>query len=182
MFMKNIIELETENLILRQWKSSDFLAYATLTSNKKVMRYFPQVLTKEQSDIAAAKFMSLIEKRGWGFWAVEEKSSETFIGYAGLHAPKTQFPFSPCVEIGWRMEEKYWKKGYVAESGKAILKCAFETLNLNEIVYFSSLQNRRAEAIMKELGMRKEEKNFEHPFVENTHHLSEHYLYKLNKQ
>ena len=177
-----MIELETEHLILRQWKEEDFFCYAKLTSSTEVMKYFPKTLTREQSNTAARKFMRLLVEKSWGFWAVEEKSSGKFIGYAGLHEPKTQFPFSPCVEIAWRMADKYWDNGYVLELGREILRCSFEVINLEEVVYFSSIHNIKGEEIAKALGMKKEEKNFNHPFVNLEHDLSEHYLYRIKKQ
>ena len=177
-----MIKLETKHLKLRQWKEEDFLPYARLTSSNEVMTYFPKRLTGEQSNTAVRKFMKLLEEKSWGFWAVEEKSSGKFIGYAGLHTPKTKFPFSPCVEIAWRMEDEYWNNGYVLELGVEILRCAFEVIGLEEVVYFSSLHNVKAEKVAKALGMKKEDKNFNHPFVEAGHELSEHYLYRIKKQ
>ena len=174
-----MIELKTTHLLLRQWKKEDFEPYAKLTSSKEVMKYFPKTLTIEQSNMAAKKFQKLLEKNSWGFWAVEEKSSGHFIGYAGIHAPKTQFPFSPCIEIAWRMEEKYWENGYVLEAGEEIISAAFEIFGLEELVYFSALKNLKGEEIAKALKMQKEERTFHHPFVGREHELSEHYLYRI---
>jgi len=176
-----MIELETEHLILRQWQEEDLMVYAKLTASKEVMKYFPKTLRTEESNTAARKFMNLLEKRSWGFWAIEEKLSGKFIGYAGLHAPKTKFPFSPCVEIAWRVADKYWENGYVLELGKEILDCAFEVIGLDEIVYFSSIHNIKAENIMQQLDMIKAEELFLHPFVDKRHRLSKHYLYRIKK-
>jgi len=173
-------ELETENLLLRQWREEDLEPYAKLTSSKEVMQYFPKTLTVEQSNMAARKFQKLLEKNSWGFWAVEEKASGQFIGYAGLHAPKTQFPFSPCIEIAWRMEKKYWENGYVLEAGEKIIAAAFEIFGLEELVYFSALKNLKGEEVAKALNM-KRESTFHHPFVEREDALSEHYLYRIKK-
>jgi len=176
-----MIELKTVHLLLRQWKEEDLEAYAKLTSSTEVMKYFPKILTGEQSNMAARKFRKLLEEKSWGFWAVEEKSSGKFIGYAGLHAPKTQFPFSPCIEIAWRMQDKYWDNGYVLEAGREIFKASFEVFGLEEIVYFSTLKNLKGEKVARALKMEKEDKNFHHPFVEIEHELSEHYLYRIKK-
>jgi len=179
--MQKTVRLETKHLYLRQWKEEDFSPYAKLTSNSEVMKFFPKLLTLEQSNAAALKFQKLISTRGWGFWAVEEKSTGQFMGYAGLHAPSTPFPFSPCVEIAWRMEEHCWENGYVLESGKAIVKFAVEEASLEEIVYFSSIHNKRAESIVSALAFKKEKSTFSHPMVKEGDFLSEHYLYRFIK-
>jgi RimJ/RimL family protein N-acetyltransferase len=176
--MNKIITLETEHLFLRQWEGDDFVFYCNLTSNKNIMKFFPKTLTKEESDNSAKKFMNIITQRGWGFWAVEEKSTGLFLGYAGLHAPATKFDFSPCVEIGWRISKEYWDNGYVLEAGRKILDCAFNIIGLEEVVYFSSIHNKIAETMVQELGMHKK-LYFHHPFVEKENYLSQHYLYKI---
>ena len=176
-----MIEFETEHLMLRQWREEDFSSYSKLTSNKDIMKFFPKLLTLEESNIAAKKFQQLIKTRGWGFWVVEEKVTKRFVGYAGLHAPKTLFPFSPCIEIAWRMQEQDWDNGYMLESGKAILELAFSKFHFDEIVYFSSIKNEKAKKYMLELGMVEDKKRFFHPFVDIGHDLSEHYLYRIKK-
>ena len=176
------INIEMEFILLRQWKKNDYEPYAKLTSNMEVMRFFPSILTINESFLAIEKFKNLIDIRGWGFWAVELKSSNKFIGYAGLHSPKTQFPFSPCIEIGWRMENKYWENGYVLKIGIEILKHAFMVLDLKEVVYFSSLLNKEAIFVMKSLGMIDMDENFNHPSIHKGHKLEEQRLYKITKE
>jgi RimJ/RimL family protein N-acetyltransferase len=69
---------------------------------------------------------TIISNQGWGFWAVELKSTNSFIGFVGLHQAEVELLFSPCVEIGWRLSKKYWNNGYATEAGRAALKFAFE--------------------------------------------------------
>ena len=175
------IQLETERLKLRAWQKSDLEPFAQLNTNKDVMRYFPSVLTREQSDALADKFQHLILEHGWGFWAVELKETGEFIGFTGLNAQPEQFIFSPCVEIGWRLAKAYWHQGYATEATKACLKFAFQTLNLNEIVAFTSLQNKPSEQLMQRLGMQAMYE-FNHPALTQESPLSRHILYKISNE
>ena len=50
--------------------------------------------------------------------SAELKESGEFIGYVGLHTPAAQLPFSPCVEIGWRLAFEHWRKGLATEAAK----------------------------------------------------------------
>ena len=101
--MKNIFEVETERLMLRQWRKSDYEPLAAMNADPKVMEFFPNLLDHAQSDALAEKIKNLIATRGWGFWAVEQKNGEPFIGFVGLHIPEPELPFGPCIEIGWRL-------------------------------------------------------------------------------
>jgi RimJ/RimL family protein N-acetyltransferase len=100
--MIEIVESGTEHLLLRQWKIADREPFAALNADPRVMAYFPAPLTRAESDAMADRCQKLIDERGWGFWAVELKTTCEFIGFVGLHIPSAELPFSPCVEVGWR--------------------------------------------------------------------------------
>ncbi|SRR2546427_733501 len=96
-----IQEIYTPRLLLRQWKACDLAAFAALHADPDVMRFFPSVLSQDEGDAMAHRCRALIDERGWGLWAVEERATRDFIGLIGLHTPAAHFPFSPCVEVGW---------------------------------------------------------------------------------
>jgi len=177
-----IAELETDRLLLRQWVEQDSPIFAVLNSDPEVMEYFPALLSREESNAMAEKCKSLISERGWGLWAVELKSSGKFIGFVGLHTPKPNLSFSPCVEIGWRLLKEFWGKGYATEAAQEALVYAFNTLKLNEVVSFTTISNSRSRSVMGRLGFSNTHQNFEHPDIEKGHSLSAHVLYKITKQ
>ncbi len=177
-----IIELHTSRLLLRQWKKSDYPDFAEMSSNTKVMEYFPKLLTEEESNAIAEKLSKLISDRGWGLWAMEEKSSNRFIGFTGLHEVSNDLPFGPAIEIGWRLSDKFWGKGYATEAAGKVLEFAFTELQIEEIVSFTSTLNLKSEAVMKRLNMINTNCNFLHPKIEDNHPLKEHILYKINKK
>jgi len=173
--------LKTERLLLRPWTEEDFLPFSEMCGDKDVMEFFPALLTKSESDGIANRAKSLIDRRGWGFWAVEVPDQESFIGFVGLHIPNENLPFSPCVEIGWRVAKKYWGQGYATEAAKKSLSYAFTELNLNEVVSFTTIANTRSQKVMKKIGMSNTGNNFMHPDIKSTHPQCEHVLYKITK-
>lgn len=170
--------IETQRLILRQWKESDVEPFITMGLDQHVMQFFPNLLTPQESLNLIQKISSLINKNGWGFWAVELKETHQFIGFIGLHSQPEQFDFSPCVEIGWRLAKDFWKQGYATEGAKAALDYGFNILNLNKIVSFTANINTPSQAVMERIGMQKV-KNFDHPKVPLHHHLKAHVLYEI---
>lgn len=177
--MANLIEFETERLRLRQWLPADREPFAALNSDSKVMEFFPSLLTCAESDAIADRCQLLIEERGWGFWATECKATREFIGFVGLHTPSAELPFSPCVEVGWRLAFQHWGKGFATEAASEALRIGFQVLQLREIVSFTTLGNRRSRAVMERLGMR-ESGTFEHPHVPESTGLRQHFLYRLS--
>ena len=176
-----ITELDTERLRLRQWQAEDYPPFALINADPDVMAFYPACLTVAESDSLAQKIEALLKQKGWGFWAVELKNEGNFIGFVGLHEPQYELPFKPCIEIGWRLAKNYWGRGYATEAAQAALKFAFEKLRLDEVVSFTSLNNRRSEAVMQRLHMVNTGNNFEHPSIAVGHPLREHLLYKITK-
>lgn len=179
------IELETERLLLRQWHKNDYSEFATMNADPVVMEYYPDILSGEQSNALADKFKNIISQRGWGFWAIELKYDGSFIGFTGLNEPGYALSFNPCVEIGWRLDKKYWGNGYATEAAKAVLDFAFTELGLKEVLSFTPVANLRSRALMERLDMLNTEQNFVHPLVptigSRNNSLSEHVLYRIDK-
>jgi RimJ/RimL family protein N-acetyltransferase len=175
------IEFNTERLLLRQWRLSDYEPFAALNADSRVMEFFPATLEREASDAGIARCQSKIAERGWGLWAAEIRSSNEFIGFVGLQVPTVPLPFSPCVEIGWRLAYAHWGKGFASEAARAALRVGFEQLQLQEIVSFTAVNNRRSRAVMERLGMQQAETTFEHPGMPEGSPLREHCLYRLTR-
>ncbi|MET0075171.1 MAG: GNAT family N-acetyltransferase [Candidatus Thiodiazotropha lotti] len=87
----------------------------------------------------------------------------------------------PCVEIGWRLAQSHWGNGYATEGGRAALQVAFDQLNLEEVVSFTAVGNRRSRRVMERLGMGDSTETFEHPAIPPGHQLRQHCLYRISK-
>lgn len=172
--------LETPRLRLRPWTTADRAPFAALNADPRVMAFFPAPLTRAQSDAMADRCEALVREHGWGPWAVEAKADGTFIGCVGLHVPSPLLPFSPCVEVVWRLARAYWGQGLASEAATQALRFGFETLGLEEIVAFTTVGNRRSRAVMERLGMRAAG-TFAHPLLEAGSPLLQHALYRLRR-
>ncbi len=175
------IEFSTERLHLRQWQASDREPFAQMNADPRVMEFFPNLLDRASSDALADRIEGKIRDRGWGWWATEIRETQEFIGFVGLNVPAVELPFSPCVEVGWRLAFPYWGKGYATEAATEALRIGFEVLQLDEIVSFTALQNQRSRAVMERLQMREMPGTFLHPSLPSDHPLAEHCLYKLSR-
>jgi RimJ/RimL family protein N-acetyltransferase len=180
--MTKAIEPRTERLQLRQWSIKDREAFAEMNADPRVMRFFSSPLTREQSDALAERCQMFIEERGWGFWATELTETRQFIGFVGLHIPAADLPFSPCMEIGWRLAYPYWGKGYATEAAREPLRIGFKELHVPEILSFTAIENMRSRAVMERIGMEKQDLIFDHPEVPQGSPLRKHCLYKLTNE
>jgi len=174
--------LETERLLIRQWLPEDREPFAALNADPEVMEFFPNPLSRAESDSMADRVQGLIDEKGYGFWAVQEKSSGSFVGFVGLNEPGYELPFNPCLEIGWRLAKPFWGKGYASEAANKALDFAFETMKPDEIVSFTAKTNIRSQAVMKRLGFINSGEDFDHPALADGHPLQRHVLFKLSME
>jgi RimJ/RimL family protein N-acetyltransferase len=180
------MDLTTSRLILRPWRDADLTAFARLNDDPAVMEFMPRRLARDESDAYAARIRTVLEKRGWGFWAVEVKGASStgapFIGFVGLSIPSFEAHFTPCVEIGWRLAKENWGCGYASEAAAACLRFAFENLTLQQIVAFTVPLNTRSIRVMERIGMARDlAGDFEHPKLPPGHPLRAHVLYRVDR-
>jgi RimJ/RimL family protein N-acetyltransferase len=172
--------LTTARLRLRPWREADLAAFAALNADPVVMEHFPSVLERASSDALAARFGEHFDRHGYGLWAVELPDIAEFIGFIGLAIPRFTAPFTPCVEVGWRLAHRYWGQGYATEGARAAVAFGFADAGLREIVSFTVPANRRSLAVMERLGMTSDAReDFDHPVLPAGHPLRRHRLYRL---
>jgi len=168
--------IQTERLVLREWREGDREPWAAMNADPVVREFFPTVLTRDESDEAFDRISAALASRGWGLWAVEHEGS--FLGFTGLAQPD----FRPEREIGWRLARSSWGHGYATEAARAVLDFAFTELDLPEVVSFTTVGNVRSRAVMERIGMVHEPENdFEHPAIEPGHPQRPHVLYRIRR-
>lgn len=179
--MSNVYRLETARVVLRQWRSEDYAEFASMNADPDVMRYFPSLLSRAESDTLTKKFDNLIAEKGWGFWVAQRKSDGAFIGLVGLNQAD-DLPFASCIEVGWRLAKPYWGKGYATETAAASLHFAFSVLEQDRVAAFTTLANSRSREVMSRLGMEDRLENFLHPRVSESTGLKEHVYYEISRK
>ena len=111
------MRLETDRLILRDWRDEDRAPFAALNADPEVMRYFPAVLSREQSDGLVNRIGEHFSEHGLGLCALEEKESGVFVGFTGFMRVGFACPIEGDLEIGWRLARQYWRKGLCFRGG-----------------------------------------------------------------
>lgn len=175
------IEFDTERLAFRVWQDRHRAPLAALNADAEVMRYFPALVSAAQTQASIDAWRGQFESRGWSNWAVELRDTGEFIGFIGLSVPGRPLPFSPCVEIGWRLKRAAWGQGYATEGARACLQLGFEQLALQEIVSFTTLANQPSRRVMERIGLTNCHADFEHSGVPEGHPQRRHCLYRITR-
>jgi RimJ/RimL family protein N-acetyltransferase len=175
--------LETDRLILRQWRESDRQTFRELNADPRVMEFMPGLLAPEASDEMMDRIQRHFEYHGFGLFAAELRADQSFIGYIGLSIPRFDAPFMPAVEIGWRIAALHWGCGLATEGAREVLRFSFESAGLDSVVSFTVPGNIRSLRVMEKLGMTHDPADdFDHPSLPAGHALRRHLLYRLHRR
>ena len=159
--------LETERLILRDWREEDWEPFWKRCNTPAVMRWLGGVA--DEATIAAAneRLEGYRRDHGHTFWVCERKDdgghlSGDLLGFCGLKRCNDEAGPLGDFEIGWRLREDAWGQGYAKEAALASLKAGFNQFGAPHIIALTVQENEPSWGLMRRLGMkRREDLDFE---------------------
>ena len=143
---REVPELRTERLVLRAWRDEDLAPFAALNADPQVMEHFASAPSAAESDAMVERIRRHFAAHGFGLWAVEVPGVAAFVGYVGLVYVPFAAPFTPAVEVGWRLAAEHWGRGYATEAARGALEIAFDRFQLEHIVSITVPANQRSRA------------------------------------
>jgi RimJ/RimL family protein N-acetyltransferase len=121
--------LETARLRLRPYKLTDFEAYVTMWREPDVVRFIGgKPFTREQSWTRFLRQVGMWELMGFGFFALEDKSTGELAGEAGFHEVRraVEPALEGSLECGWGLATRFQGKGLAEEAMRRALAWAAE--------------------------------------------------------
>ncbi len=142
--------LESERLYLRKMIREDFPLFFHLETDPTVMRYIGPARTEEAARARMEKsFVQYENTNDFGKWMAVEKASDKAIGWFVL----TPLDGTEQIEIGYRLKEEFWGKGYATEMSRVILEYGFNIVGLDRIVGVTHLENEASGNVLKKIGL-----------------------------
>ena len=147
---------ETSNLILRELVDTDDKGMFELDSNPDVLKYLytdPQTNIQQSRDVITFIRKQYVDN-GIGRWAVIEKYSGDFVGWAGLKLVTMVLNNQTnYYDVGYRLIPRYWGKGYATETAKASIAYGFNEMKLTKICATASMYNLASRRVLEKVGL-----------------------------
>lgn len=142
--------LETERLVMREFRLSDFDVFADLMADPVFRRYLGEgdPLSRENAWRLYTGLIGHWVLRGFGFWALEHKDTGDYVGHVGIHYPEDW----PDVEIGWSIAPKYQQGGYGYEAAKRAMQFGFKVLEQDYLISLIVQGNEPSAKLAQKLG------------------------------
>jgi RimJ/RimL family protein N-acetyltransferase len=146
---------QTERLRLREWRPGDREEFVRHLNTPAVMRWLGGVQDEAAYTAAFDRWEALQREYGHSFWIVERKSDGALLGFCGLK--RVNSPGAEALhgefEIGWRLREDAWGRGYAKEAAIASLDLAFGRFRASHVVALTVPGNADSQGLMRRLGM-----------------------------
>ena len=152
---KSFPVLETERLMLRQFRFDDIADFFAIRSNPVVMQYmdsFPHQNHNESGTMIVQMEESFRNKTGIN-WAIELVSSRKLIGYIGLWRLIYE---NVRAELGYALNHEYWGNGYMNEALTEVIRFSFEDFHLHSIEASVNPLNMKSISLLKKAGFTKQ--------------------------
>ena len=152
------MKIETERLILRNFRAKDCEELAPIMADPKGMKFSHtgDVLFMSETQDKISGFIDSYRKYGFGKWAVIYKEYSRLIGYCGIAVEKIDGKNEK--EIGYRLDSGYWNQGLATEAGAAAIQYGFEKFRFPYILGVVDHENKTSIRVLDKLGMRYQRK------------------------
>ena len=150
------LTLETERLILRPLEISDAEAMFAMDNNPNVHKYLWQQPTQELNE--TIKIIKMVQKQyeenKIGRFATIIKETSEFIGWTGIkfvnnHVENGNTNF---YDYGYRLNEKFWNKGFATEASIAWLEHGFNQMKIHEMNAYTHAENGASNHVLQKVG------------------------------
>lgn len=151
--MKNLF-LETERLAIYHPEETDIDKLCVLLSDSEVVKYMGhgQPRTHKEVQEGLMKAISHRQKYGFSMGLVYEKTTQQFIGRAGLF--HLSFDDTQTeIEISYALLPIYWQKGYATELARALVAWGFKHLLVSRLVGIIYPDNHASKHVLEKIGM-----------------------------
>jgi len=148
--------IETARLRLRPWAQEDRAPFEALVNTPAMMARLGGLRDAAGIDAMFEKRVNDQARHGCTYWATELRDTGDLIGSCGIRIASNygdDLPISNMPEIGWRVSEAHWGKGYAREAAEASIAWGWANLDAPAIGAWTTIENDRSWGLMERLGM-----------------------------
>ena len=163
--------LTSERLRLRPLSLDDLDFVAGMLANPAVMRFYPHVYSREESEGWLRRQLARYDRDGYGLMLVEHRRTRQPIGQVGLLMQEVDGVIEP--EIGYLIDQAYWRRGFAREAALAVRDHAFGELGYQHLISLIRPGNLPSQGVARHLGMS--------PVRETTFHDLTHLVFLIDR-
>ena len=148
--------LQTERLILRDFKEDDWQdahEYGSDPESVKYMPFGPNTEEETKAFISRALARQAEFPRSFYDFAIVKKSDRKLIGSCSINIVNAE---NKEAMVGYIINRNYWNQGFAAEAARAVVGFGFEKMGLHRTIASCDPANTASYRVMEKIGMQRE--------------------------
>src|SRR5690606_10940692 len=136
--------IETERLLLRPLVEADRPAFIGIINTPAMTRYLGGPMDAAQCDAFFDKRIGDQRRHGMSYWGVILKAAGDLIGTCGVRIADNypaSLPVAGMVEAGWRIGERWWRRGFALEAARASIEWLWRNRDAPAVASWTSMPN-----------------------------------------
>jgi len=145
------VVFSTERLVVRRWRESDLSALLAVYGDAVAMRWVGdgKAITREECIRWLEVTRTNYEVRGYGMFAVEQRSSSDTIGFCGIIHPNGQVE----AEVKYAYLRSHWGQGFATEAIVGLLQYGAAVHGLCHVIATTAPDNIASHRVLIKAGM-----------------------------
>jgi ribosomal-protein-alanine N-acetyltransferase len=128
--------------------AADFLEYfADPQVSKHIVSFIPQTVEEARSEIRY--WINVFSYNDGIYFAIARKSDNKMIGSVGVSGVNRNHN---RIEASYDLAKEYWGKGIMSKALKAVIKYAFEEMQINRIEAYAMPENVASQKVLEKCG------------------------------
>ena len=147
------LNFKTERLYIRPISENDIENIHRLHSLAETDEFNTLGIPKDITETRKIVESWMLENTKRHTFAIELKRENEFIGLIGINLGKEKYKNA---EVWFKLDSRFWNKGYATESLKRIISFGFNDLNLHRIEAGCATENTGSIHVLEKVGMLRE--------------------------
>src|ERR1041384_2922968 len=143
--------LETERLLLREFRATDVDPLAKVLSDPETMRYYPEPFDRAGVEAWIERNQARYSTDGYGLWGMGLQSSNEMIGDCGLVQQEGEG--EKLIEIGYHVRRDLWGKGFATEAARSCRDFGFKSLDVARLISLIRAENLASRRVAEKTGL-----------------------------
>lgn len=146
------LRIETERLVLRQWRTEDVERLAAILLHPEIAAWLGGG-SRDDVERQVERYEHSFEELGYGRFAVEDRATGELVGRVGIMRQDGWLATPERDEVGWAIGREHWGRGLATEAAQAAIADGFERVGPRRVLSWTLPANVASRRVMEKCGL-----------------------------
>jgi RimJ/RimL family protein N-acetyltransferase len=140
----------TARLDASRLQPDDFSIVHRMHQDHEVMKTLGGIRSEGKTRVYLRTNLEHWDRYGYGLWILRERRDQRFVGRSAIR--HVELDGKDEIEVGYALMRQYWGRGLATEVAREMIKLAFSSLRITDLVAFTLRENVASRRVMEKAG------------------------------